>query len=113
MADNLELQAIDDFVEDNAGNLNYPHILIEGVTTEEEVLYFHKKFAEEGKSLPLYLKFDGIHQCIGSFNLTLDNLLVVRSIDKYGLSLVISEEQQLPIDLDDIGSLIKFITLCD
>lgn len=111
MDDLLELQAIDDFIEVKHNSVKYPHVLIEGIETEEEVIYFNKKFNEKEKSLPLYLQFEGIYKCIGTFELTLDNLIVVRSIANYKLTLMTDENNSVPIDLNNPLNLMKFITL--
>lgn len=107
----LELQAIDDFVEVKRTSVKYPHVLIEGIVTEEEVTYFNKKFNDKEKSIPLYLQFENVYKCIGSFELTLDNLIVVRSIADYKLTLLVEEGNAIPIDLNDPIKLLKFITL--
>lgn len=111
MEDYIELQEVDDFIADDRNNVVFPHVLIEGINTEEEVNYFHKKFCDKDKSLPLYIKFDTMYRCIGNFELTLDNLLVIRSISDYKIALIVAEDKVLPVDLNDPASLIKFITL--
>lgn len=111
--DDILLQEVDDFIQTDLSNVKYPHVRIAGVTTEEEVIYFHKKFCDEGKSLPLYLAFENTYKCIGSFELTLDNLLVVRSIDNYKLDLIVAEDKVIPIDIENPVKLIKFITLAE
>lgn len=107
----LELQAIDDFIEVKHVSVKYPHVLIEGIETEEEVTYFNKKFNEKDKSLPLYLQFESVYKCIGSFEMTLDNLIVVRSIANYKVTLMLEEGNAVPIDLNNPERLLKFISL--
>lgn len=111
MVDAVELQEVDDFIPKSSDDMKFPCIIIEGVTTEEEVLYFNSKFCDANKSLPLYIEFDGIFKKIGSFELTLDNLLVVRSIDRYKIKLATSKEKLVDIDTESPDNLIKFITL--
>lgn len=110
--DNLvELQVIDDFIEPVKSNVKYPHILIDGVTTEQEVMYFHKKFVDKEKALPLYMVFSDMYKCIGHFELTLNNLLTIRSIAPYNIKLVMDDNTSIPIDLGDPTQLIKFINI--
>ena len=110
--DNLvELQVIDDFIEPVKSNVKYPHVLIDGISTEQEVMYFHKKFVDKDKALPLYMFFSDMYKCIGYFELTLNNLLTIRSIASYDIKLVIDENKQVPINLDDPTQLIKFINI--
>lgn len=112
MLDSVDLQEVDSFIADDRINVCYPHVLVEGVNTEEEVNYFHKRFCDKDKSVPLYIKFDTLYKCIGSFELTLDNLLLVRSISNYKVSLMVSADKSIDIDLNNPVSLLNFITLC-
>lgn len=111
MLDTVELQEVDDFIPESSEGMKFPCIIIEGITTEEEVLYFNSKFCDTNKSLPLYIEFDGVFKKIGTFELSLDNLLVVRSIDEYKIKLATSKEKLIEIDLESPDNLIKFITL--
>jgi hypothetical protein len=112
--DNLvELQEVDDFIPVDKFKVIYPHVLIRGISTEEEVIYFHNKFSNPEKSLPLYLQFENSYKCIGNFELTLNNLLIIRCIDNYLLSIVVEEDKEIPINLDEPEQLLKFITLVE
>ena len=107
----VDLEEVDDFIPDETSRAKYPHVLIEGITTEEEVLYFHNKFHQKDKSLPLYIRFENLYRCIGSFELTLDNLIIVRSISNYKITLRLSPEKAVPVDLEQPDSYLKFLSI--
>lgn len=111
MEEYVELQEVDGFLPEEHSTAVYPHILLDGVTTEEEVLYFHNRFQKSEASLPLYIKFESLYRCIGSFELTLDNLLVVKNIADYKLTLVLSESKQTPINLETPEDYLTFLNI--
>lgn len=114
MEEVVSLQEVDTFVPKKSGEaLLYPSVIIQGITTEEEVLYFHNKFSDSSRSVPLFIFFEGVYKRIGSFELSLDNLLVIRSVAKYQLKLMISEAKEVNIDLDNPEALLSFIKIVD
>ena len=74
-------------------------------------MYFHNRFQKSEASLPLYIKFESLYRCIGSFELTLDNLLVVKNIADYKLTLVLSESKQTPINLETPEDYLTFLNI--
>lgn len=109
--DTIELQEVDDFIGKPKLDLQYPYVMIEGVTTEEEREYFLTKFTDKNKSLPLYLKIEDRLIKTGSLELSVDSLLVVRSLDDYNVTLVIDESTSKQIDLNTPETFLNFLTL--
>lgn len=105
---------LEEYVEDNSflmEGLNYPCLFIEGITSEEEVFFFKNRKIDSDMKLPLYCKVDGVPIAVGEFELTLDALLMLRSIFDYKLYLYKSVGVVTEIDLNDTKTLLKFIRL--
>jgi len=113
MDDVLELDELDTLSEVEKSiseELVYPSLLIEGVSTQEEVMFL-KKHSTGGLVLPLYVKFGNLIKCIGKFSLTLENLLLLKSIGTYDLKLCKSIDKVRDIKLDIPQELVKFVSL--
>lgn len=107
------LQEVD--ISDGVNNeisdqIEYPCIIVDNIKTKEEVTFFLKRKCNQAKALPFYLAFNGYVKRIGLFELTLENLLSIRSIANYRLRLYRTASESRVIDLDDPEQLIKFIT---
>lgn len=107
------LQEVD--ISDGVNNeisdqIEYPCIIVDNIKTKEEVTFFLKRKCNQAKALPFYLAFNGYVKRIGLFELTLENLLSIRSIADYRLQLYRNARESKVIDLDDPEQLIKFIT---
>lgn len=107
------LQEVD--ISDGVNNeisdqIEYPCIIVDNIKTKEEVTFFLKRKCNQAKALPFYLAFNGYVKRIGLFELTLENLLSIRSIANYRLRLYRNANESRVIDLDDPEQLIKFIT---
>lgn len=100
-----------DINEDISDNLQYPCIIVEGIETTEEVNFFKNRIVDEGKAIPMYIAFKGYKKQIGYFELTLDNLLLIRCISDYSVRLYKDKKNYLKIDLHAPEQLIKFIRL--
>lgn len=91
--------------------LVYPCILIDGVTTEEEINFFRERPFNTNTSLPLFCIVSDTVISLGALELTLFNLLDLRSIYSYNVTLCKSAENRVVLDLNDPNTLIKFIKL--
>ena len=113
MSDSIDLDVIDtmiDVSESVSDEVVYPSLLIEGITSQEEVLFIRKN-SKGGSVLPLYVKFAGVCKCIGEFALTLDNLLMLHAISNYRLLLLKDEQREIPIDLSNPQAMVKFCSI--
>ncbi len=105
---------LEEYVEDNdivMRGLKYPCLFIDGVTSEEEVNFLKGRKNSSGMCLPLYCSVDGVPIEIGEFEMTLDSLLILRSIFDYKLYLHKAIGVITEIDLNDTSTLLKFIRL--
>ena len=109
----VELEEVNDLlVCDDTNALEYPCIIISGITTENEYLFFsQRKVPEECACLKMYFECEGEMVELGLFPLTLDFLLSLRSIGDYGIQLCYDETRSKFIDLNDATTLTKFIKL--
>lgn len=108
---NIELE---EYVEDDdilMQGVQYPCLFIEGVTSEEEVIFLKNRKHETDLCLPLYCKVEGVPVEIGEFEMTLDSLLTLRSVFDYQLFLHKAVGVVTEIDLNDTNTLLKFIRL--
>ena len=109
----VDLQEVDissDINQEISDEIQYPCVIIRGVETKEEVEFFLKRI-NGGKALPLYLNFNNYVKRLGNFELSLNNLLLIRSISNYDLRLYKNNKDYLRINLNEPNQLIKFITL--
>lgn len=110
----VELQEVSIDAEINesiSDDLNYPCIIISGLSTTEEVTFFKNRVFDQEKAIPMYIEFKGLRKQIGYFELTLDNLLLIRCISNYDVRLFKDKKSYLKIDLHAPEQLMKFIRL--
>ena len=99
-----------DIVEEKKSDssLLLPRLEIEGVVTEEEIMFLKGKVSNnsDGSSLPLYVVFGMEKIKCGYLELSLDNILEIRFIgsNKYVLTLI-SEEGSVDILSPKLGEL--------
>lgn len=92
--------------------MEYPSVLIEGITSVEEFKFFHERpFSEAGQILPLYCCIEGTPVKVGNLELSMESLLSIRMISCYSLYIQFSETKNVEIDLNDPLALVKFIKL--
>lgn len=91
-------------------DVKYPCIIIAGIETKEEVEFFLNRIGKEN-ALPLYLNYNTYLKKIGTFEVSLDNLLLVRCISNYDVRIYKNNKDYLKLDLYNPEQLIKFITL--
>lgn len=91
-------------------DVKYPCIIIAGIETKEEVEFFLNRVGKEN-ALPLYLNYNTYLKKIGTFEVSLDNLLLVRCISNYDVRIYKNNKDYLKLDLYNPEQLIKFITL--
>ena len=84
-------------------NLITPCIVLEGVTSQQELSYLEKAFAEEGESkIPFYLKAFGKFKRVGNIELDVDNVLNLNYI---------SEDYKIWLYQNNDETLIKLIKI--
>lgn len=99
-------------LQDEAKLKEFPCIVIDGIETENEFIFFKDRVVDDPElCIPMYFECENEMVKIGMFPLTLDFLLVLRSIGGYSLTLYTGEDECKPIDLDDVSTLMKFIKL--
>ncbi|WP_304427867.1 hypothetical protein [uncultured Clostridium sp.] len=94
-------------------NLEYPCVILEGVTSVEELNYLKKAFKEEDDTkLPFYIKAFGTHKKIGKINISLDEVLGLDYISKdYKISIWNSPDESVNLDTKNEEDLIKLIRI--
>lgn len=111
MANEVELTEIDS-LNDNLDPVQYPCVIVDGVTTENEFFFFRDRTIDNPEiCLPMYFECEGELVQLGQFPLCLEYLLTLRSIGDYKVTLCKSEQDRTPIDLNDPNVLMKFIKL--
>ena len=98
-------------VKDVGGQQIYPSIRITGVTTEAELDFFSSLKREGIGTLPLYIQFDDCVRRFGELPLSLDVMLLLRSIAPYEIWLCKDKETEVFINLSEPTDLIKFINI--
>lgn len=115
MGEELELSTIE--IDENdadikSDKLKYPCLILNGVTTVEELNYFINKPAITPYCLPLFLEFSGIYKEINTFDLTLDNLMTLHNISSnYRLDLVKDLDEKRTLELDNPSTYVTLIKL--
>lgn len=113
MDDTIELDVYeDDSIQQEAWNeVQFPCIFIEGVTTNEEISFFRERGGNAHDAIAAYCMVENTPVSLGTFELNLRTLLMLRSIYSYKVLLMQSREETVEINLDDADVLIKFIRL--
>lgn len=91
---------------------SFPCVLLNGIETENEFLFFKNRTVDDPElCVPMYFECEGEKIKLGDFPLTLDFLLVLRSIGDYKVWLYTDANNRKLVDLNDANTLIKFIKL--
>ena len=112
--ENVALESIDlqsSYLNEFLLNVEFPILVIEGITTEEEINYFRKNSEGKDSTLPMYCLIEGAPMKVCDFCLTLDSLLTIKSIYSYKIKLLRSRDDEVQLDLNDPSTLCKFIKL--
>lgn len=111
----VELQELDfncDIVATSLDRAVYPSLLIDGISTEEEFLFFKDVVKiGEGTTVPLYCTIEGVLVRVGEIELSLRVLLNLKFIGGYTVYLLKSVDSRALIDLSSPAALEKFIYL--
>jgi|GEM_PF-2226646 hypothetical protein len=111
--ESIYLEEVDDLIEKSSIS-KYPCIVIEGIETESEFVFFRNRTIKEDEKdlcLPMYFECEGSMVEIGQFPLTLDFLLALKNIGDYKVFLCKAQGDKTQIDLNDANTLMKFIKL--
>lgn len=94
-------------------NLITPCVVLEGVTSQQELNYLEKAFSEEGENkIPFYLKAFGKFKRLGNIELDVDNVLNLNYISEdYKIWLYHDGEHKVLLDQNNDETLIKLIKL--
>ena len=112
MEDVLNLEVCsDDSTTDVLTGIEYPCLVIDGVTSEEEIFFFRDRSVGSDATLPLYCVIENVPLKIGTCELELKALLSLKGIFDYKLTLYKSAEHRIDLDLNDPSVLMKFIRL--
>ena len=109
--ESIDLNEVEDLIEKATLDV-FPSIVIDGIKTENEFVFFHDRTVEDPEEcLPMYFECEGEMVKLGLFPMTLDFLLTLRNIGNYTVTLCIEPTKKKAIDLNDPATLIKFIKL--
>ena len=112
--DEEELQEVNlnrAFFEESAENLEFPHLFIKGISTEEELKFYRARTVDGQHSIPVYTEVEGIPIKVMNTDLSLQFFLNLHFVSDYEVTLQRSEGDSIPIDLNDPQQLTKFIKL--
>ena len=96
-------------IEDVVEEIERPHLFVEGVEFVEEVELLVSKGSITDTSVPLYISFQGNPFKICMFDLSLDNLLLLRYLG-YKVKLALPDGRDIILD-DNPDIYVKFIRL--
>lgn len=110
---NLNLEVINDgkITDELLNTLVYPCVIVSGVQLEYELEFLKTRVTDPTKSLPLYAYVDGRFEPLDKVELTLDSLLLLKSVNNYTLYLCKSKDQRKEIDLSDPNTYLKFLSV--
>lgn len=114
VADEEELQEVNlnrAFFEESAENLEFPHLFIKGISTEEELKFYRARTVGKQQSIPVYTEVEGIPIKVMNTDLSLQFFLNLHFVSDYEVTLQRSEGDSIPIDLNNPKQLTKFIKL--
>lgn len=113
MSDVIELIECreDEYAEVLKGNMEYPCVVVEGITSNDEVEFFRRRQGSDEYGVMAYMMAGDEPISLGRFDLVLDNLLTVKSLFDYQITLYRQKGDAVKIDLNDAETLIKFIKL--
>lgn len=106
-----EVDVVSSVSKQISDELDYPCVLIKGIQSQEELSFFMNRGGSKEKLLPLFLDFEGYIKRIGFFEVSLNTLLVLKSIGDYELFIIKSPSEKVQIDLNSDQVLEKFISL--
>lgn len=113
--DNFGITEVED-LEDEETNLSdeleYPCLVLEGVTTFTELKFLVERKNSTDTILALYVKFEDVVKKITTLDFSLETLQLLHSISKdYKLWFHMSPFNQVPLNLEDASTYIKLIKL--
>jgi len=91
--------------------IDYPCMVIDGLTTVEEAQFLHRLKPNSEMVLPLYCSIDGTIKRIGTSELTIKYLQILNYLGDYGVSIMKSAGAVSPLDLKDVNTYLGLITL--
>ena len=109
--ESINLEEVDVFQESTSFE-SFPCILLDGIETENEFLFFKNRAVDDPElCVPMYFACENEKVKLGAFSLTLDFLLMLRSIGDYTVWLYTDADMRKQIDLNDAETLLKFVKL--
>lgn len=90
--------------------LSYPCVIMSGVHSQEEYDFFNQA-GHRDNTIPGYVEIDGVFVKMMDFDFSIDTLLKLKFLGNYTLTLYRSEDDSVPIDLENPYFLMKFIKL--
>lgn len=91
--------------------IEYPCMVIDGLTTVEEAQFLHRLKPNSEMVLPLYCSIDGTIKRIGTSELTIKYLQILNYLGDYGVSIMKSTGVMSPLDLKDVNTYLGLVTL--
>ena len=108
--DLVEVDLNKELKEKSIKDMEYPCVVIDGVSTEQEFDFFKRRTKKrEGATLPLFCFVEGVSVRLGDIALDLDTFLAIREISDYKVFVYPAEGVKRKIELNDPEALIKFI----
>lgn len=91
--------------------IEYPCMVIDGLTTVEEAQFLHRLKPNSEMVLPLYCSIDGTIKRIGTSELTIKYLQILNYLGDYGVSIMKSKGVMSSLDLKDVNTYLGLVTL--
>lgn len=106
-----EVNVVNEISEALSDSLTYPCVIFSGINTTQELKFFASRKGNAKKSVPMFLKFENMLKRIGSFELSLDNLLACGMLGDYVIDVYPSAGKHWSIDQHNPQDLLKFVTI--
>lgn len=107
-----EVEEVEEDSADLSDELEYPCLVLEGVTTFNELKYFVERSNRTDTVLSLYVKFEDVIKRVTTIDFSLEVLQLLHSINKnYKLWFHMSPFNQVELNLNEASTYIKLIKL--
>lgn len=110
--DDLALEVLEEVESTTTADvIEYPCMVIDGLTTVEEAQFLNRMKPSSEMVLPLYCSIDGTIKRIGTSELTIKYLQILNYLGDYCVSIRKAESVASSLDLKDVNTYLRLITL--
>lgn len=89
--------------------IDIPSVVIEGISSIEEVDFFRKNKVDRRKSLPLFCLINNTYKRIGFFEISLDSLISLKQIFGGYKVYIAKQDGMKRLDLESEATFLKMI----